>query len=739
MTMGWRTPLGRGFVLASLLACLFGPVLLTTTAAASPDNQRLFSVEVNPDSTSTIELTLEANTANLLAWNCTACSVSTDDAKLQTSSSVGQTMVIITNQTTTIALEVTGQNAETVDMMLLEHLNDGHPTTRPAPGEDDTVTSIQPCMLEAGCTSVTLERSTANVALNAEAAFLIHGLFESDKAEYLTFNVSEGETMEWQWLATSDEVQVELYHQTGTDERLLPGKFVTPTAFNTLNQATRSMWWTVPEDGRVVAKVSSPMTDTVWAAYAMTHQPIGQTSLIGEDLQQGINLLGYGQREVLFQWNDTEALRLQAVHANVSVTIDQLMDGQWVDGQPQTITPDESFAVYPYPNTSVGRLILETASVMALEVQSDSFTDANGLEAPSYRPASLETNNGSWPILNLTSVSQGEFTLAVHDTVDTYRLVVDGWEDSIHFVQFTISGDLENLEVQLWDIDQNSGEVLATDITEQVGGELKIGLQVGRGTHYFQLRFQNASAETPHLWGVDVAPRTYTIQGAYSLVDEGEEPWFPPDEDAVFWGGVARWFLGALFLIPVFYLAYTMQTQRRFAEELATAKQRLAWYTARLDSGETDNKTARSDLAKVLQVVAQLDWQEGLDAWGEQRTEHRTEDVALAVWQTDPRLAKSDGAWPLVVGVHVLQGEWELVALRFDAPEGQAFSVVEVEPRFLRQGEEVFLDEMQSGHKAYLLVELDGPANQVDVELNGRMNGQPVAARIPETVSRIRD
>jgi len=179
-----------------------------------------------------------------------------------------------------------------------------------------------------------------------------------------------------------------------------------------------------------------------------------------------------------------------------------------------------------------------------------------------------------------------------------------------------------------------------------------------------------------------------------------------------------------------------MRQQRRFAQHLATAKQRLAWYTARLDSGETDKKAARTDLSNVLQAVAQLEWQEGLDAWGEQRTEHRTEDVALAVWHADPRLAKTSGSWPLVVGVHVLQGEWELVALRFDAPEGEAFTVGDVEPRFLHQGEEVFLDEMQTGHKAYLLVELNGPAKQVDVELNGRMNGQPVAARLPETVVR---
>ena len=733
--MGWQASRGMGFVLVALLGCLLTPAVLTTQAAV-PEDQRLFTVEVFPDLTSSVELSLEADSVNLLAWRCESCSITVDAVDVQTTASVGQMMAISTNETVTVTVELTGPAAETVNFMLVENVGDEHRTTRPAPGETTVTTALHPCQHDLGCTAVSLERATATVSLASETTFLVSGTLESDKADYLTFEVGQGDTLEWQWMAVTEEVGVEIYHQTDNDEALLPVEFVAPSAFSTLHQAPRSMWWTAPEDGRLIAKVASPTTEVIWTAYAIMHPDINQTSLIGQDLQEGFTILGYHQQEVLFQWNDTHALRMEAFHANLSVTVDQLMDGNWVDGLMRSVAQGETVTVYPYPNTSVGRLTLQTSTVMAMEVHLDAFTDADGLEAPSYRPNSLMADNRSWPVLNLTRASQGEFTLAVHDTVDTYRLVVDGWEDSIHFIQFSMTGNLDNLEMQLWDIDQTTGEVLATDITRPVGGELKLGLQVGRGTHFFQLRFQNASAETPHLWGDDVPSRTYTLVGSYSLIDEGEEPWYPPDDEAVFWGGVARWFLGALFLVPVVYFVYTMRQQRRFAQHLATAKQRLAWYTARLDSGETDKKAVRTDLSNVLQAVAQLEWQEGLDAWGEQRTEHRTEDVALAVWHADPRLAKTSGSWPLVVGVHVLQGEWELVALRFDAPEGEAFTVADVEPRFLHQGEEVFLDEMQAGHKAYLLVELNGPAKQVDVELNGRMNGQPVAARLPETVVR---
>ena len=141
-------------------------------------------------------------------------------------------------------------------------------------------------------------------------------------------------------------------------------------------------------------------------------------------------------------------------------------------------------------------------------------------------------------------------------------------------------------------------------------------------------------------------------------------------------------------------------------------------------------------MSKALRAVSELEWNDGLEAWGPKRLEHRTEDIALAVWSVDPRLATVNEGWPIVVGVHVLNGTWDLAALRFDAPEGQGFEVAHVEPRFLFQGEEVFLDTMGPGHRTYLVVELVGPAQRVDVELNGRMNGQPFAARIPETLRR---
>ena len=102
----------------------------------------------------------------------------------------------------------------------------------------------------------------------------------------------------------------------------------------------------------------------------------------------------------------------------------------------------------------------------------------------------------------------------------------------------------------------------------------------------------------------------------------------------------------------------------------------------------------------------------------------------------DPRLAKSFGDWPILVGLNTEHETWEIAAFRFDAPYGQALTVERVEPRLLHQGEEVFIDSVARGTTVFLTVDLAGDASQVDVELNGHVGGTPRAMRIPTALNR---
>ena len=56
---------------------------------------------------------------------------------------------------------------------------------------------------------------------------------------------------------------------------------------------------------------------------------------------------------------------------------------------------------------------------------------------------------------------------------------------------------------------------------------------------------------------------------------------------------------------------------------------------------------------------------------GEPHLSYRTDNVAIACWNVDSRIAQTPDAWPIVVGVYIIDGNWEIAALKFDSPEGE--------------------------------------------------------------------
>lgn len=714
------------------------------TAATLDEGERINVISLVANQATTLQVAVQSNTSMLVAWHCQSCQVVVEEQGSEVTATEHGTAMwsIANNNADTVSLTLSSTEDETIALSLAKNIQHAMSNVRPSPSANAEGKEVLHCSQASDCMKAAHESPVAMLNASQSMVAIHNGVVESSTDEYLVINASKGDTLEWQWLMANHATDVRMYHQTPSEETFLNGSYTSEEAFSELQHGHTpgtqqdAGFWTAPEDGRFVARVATDAARSLWSAHLVLHHHQPVNSLIGVDLANGSVIMGHHETTSPFDWTDVEQLTIHARGGSAEVSVDQLMSGGWVGGATVQLEKGERWVVYPYPDVSGGRLKVSNTSAFMLDVQTSNFSDFNGLEAPSYTPNDIQTDNSSWPVLNLTSPLSGQLTLAVHDTTDTYRLVVDGWEDSIHFVQITVEGDITDLELQLWDVDQTTGEVFATDITQPIGDELKIGLQVGRGTHYFQIRFQNTSAATPHLWGEDVEPRVYVLSPAYSLIDEGEEPWYPPSEDAVYWGGIARWFMGFLFLLPVVYLAIHVKRSSAYATAVAEKKQRLAWYTQRLDSGESNPKQTRTDMAKALHAIAQLDWLEGLEAWGPQRLEHRTDDVALAVWSVDERLATVEGAWPVVVGVHVMNGTWDLAALRFDSPDGEPYRVVHVEPRFLFQGEEVFLDTMGPGHQTYLIVELQGNAPNVDVELNGRMEGEPFAARVPETLQR---
>ena len=237
-------------------------------------------------------------------------------------------------------------------------------------------------------------------------------------------------------------------------------------------------------------------------------------------------------------------------------------------------------------------------------------------------------------------------------------------------------------------------------------------------------------------WSNGLQSVSYTITTTKVTTEEGEEPWFPPSEEAELWGIVVRWILGFAMILPALFMFYKIKSTRSKGRRLGAVRERLKILTALLDSGSESPKQTRKTLVKSLEAVATLPWQSACESWGTPDRTYSTEGTSLAIWKLDQRLSKEPGNWPLLIGLHTPDETWEVSAFRFDAPHGSSWNVTNVEPRLLHQGEEIFIDTIAKGTMIFLTVELEGDGTQVDIELNGHVGGKPRGMRIPTTLSR---
>ena len=633
------------------------------------------------------------------------------------------------NENGKLRLVIDNPQAENFAISAIVDVTDNHPNTRPGPQTEIQLSSVYHCNELDHCID---KQSPILAGLQPPNQTIqsINGVLESQQKDHFGFAVTQGQTIELNLEHVNSDIEIKSYFQNETNEFEIVNNLTSDSTSNS-KANPNLIYVNINEDGRLIISVSSETVDTIWSVGIIVHNQ-SQTSVI--QLTEGKEILGHATKTIVIEMNDTTAINLQPNIFDVNYTYQSLVNSEWIFSGNGVLINDVDNFIFPLPGSTATMLTI-SANVFHIDLTSTNFDDINsGLEAPSLPPILASTNNSSWPVLDVQGPNRiGEFTHSVGDSSDVYRIEIDAWEDSIHFVKIDIEGDINSFEIELIEKDQNDWSEVESKTKTITLGKLTVALELSRGTHFFRISMLNATTNTA--WGEYSEPTKYTIITTYELVDEGEEPWFPPDENAKKWGNVARWFMGILFLVPALYLAIAQIRKKNYAKEMSSKKQRLQWLKSRLDEGISP-KQNRRELAKSLDAVATLDWDDACQTWGEADIYYRTENVAIACWRLDPRIAEDSESWPIIVGIYIVSGSWEIAALRLDSPEGQAWEIKSVTPRFLHGGYEVFLDTMLEGNKTFLSLELVGSANSVDIELNGRLNGEPFACRAAKTLYR---
>jgi len=722
------------------MALLFGVVMFSPLAFTSAEDSttsptlidgRVVGFQAEPSEQYVREWLMEEGEWFSLVLDCSQC-----EAQITLDGNTSITTSKLSLQATnngSANLSITSAIEEYVSYSLVEVINEQFSHLRPSPSENISLEAVGYFNEVMSCINPAQGHLNGIPSGEYNESEFIRGILVQSTPEYIPVKVAAGDTLELQFMHATNDVSMSVYFQDDTSEVLLNQTIDQPMAL-VANTPGEAKMWHFTDDGRVLIKVESNALDTAWVLKRMLYQQSNSNVFIQdyEDLQ----IVGHSSTSVTIEMNDTQKFTLQPLHTSPTLRIDQLVDGIWISGLVQNMSLNHSTVFYPLPNISAVRFNVEALVHWIDIVVSDISDIDSGEEAPSFRPSSAMSVNTSWPLMPKQSPQlEGELTLSIHDTADVYRIEIEAWDESKHVVKIIVEGsNIESLQLEFWSIDQETWSEVDSRTATLADGKIQLALELSRGTHFFRISLLDSINYTQHSWGEDVPSISYFVSSGYTLIDEGNEPYFPPDENAQKWGVRARFFLGALFLVPVAYIGVLQYRTKKTAENLFKKSEQLAWFKQQMDSGERTPQQSRKSLTKALQAISLLNWEEANKAWGKTDLEYRTENIALAVWKLDRRMAKTAGSIPLMVGVHILEGHWDLAALRFDAPVGQGWEVKHVEPRFLHRGEEVFLDTMAVGNRTFIMAELMGDAGVVDIELNGRMDGEASAARIPTTL-----
>ena len=107
-----------------------------------------------------------------------------------------------------------------------------------------------------------------------------------------------------------------------------------------------------------------------------------------------------------------------------------------------------------------------------------------GIDAPGFKPLTASSNNSSYPLIVMDGhTEEGELTLQMGDYQDILRVETTGWNESVHLVDVIVEGDIYEIQVTIWNMDQETWDILDEATATYSMDRISLSLDVGLGTH----------------------------------------------------------------------------------------------------------------------------------------------------------------------------------------------------------------------------------------------------------------
>jgi len=591
--------------------------------------------------------------------------------------------------------------------------------------------------------------------------------FADSKASWVNASMSDAGTLYWPFEASmGDVIELALLHSSqeislrivnNDSEHSTIAEIITNS--NTSVESAPQRVWLNPEEGRHWLIASSSHNNLSFSARIAHHNidddhdgtdwpESGQMTDVQniDDSIRFAGALGMNDRDIVTLNASGHDLWFVNVFSTtpVEANITAMIDGIWVPFREfQTIKEGDysnySFSFWSKESTALFRFTFSSdeAIIWGVEVHRTIFPDLDSEDAIGSVPWNQTTALEYWSSVEMGEgiVHSGWLCLPIYDGADTFLFKLEGWEGSQFHVRVKLFADDTQVSAEIIEMNWSDRSIVSNSTTNSAGGDVsETTLVVGPGLHLIRIHsIAIADGNADWSWGeVNVSSVEWSFEVESIQTEEGEEPWFEAKGFVTEISEMLLLFFGFLLLVPMIIVLWNRRIYTQRAKMLAGSKERLTILRELLSRGEV--KQARGDLKSSLRAIASLEWEEGIKTWGKPDMRHRTENLDMAVWKLPSAISKSEGV-PLLLGINVFKGTWEIAAVRFEASSGELWSITHCHPKLLSREDEIFLDTLSEGSRIFVHVELSGSGKGLEVSLSGLVGGEPVAAKHSSSIS----
>ncbi len=149
--------------------------------------------------------------------------------------------------------------------------------------------------------------------------------------------------------------------------------------------------------------------------------------------------------------------------------------------------------------------------------------------------------------------------------------------------------------------------------------------------------------------------------------------------------------------------------------------ERLKMLRRRLSESIEDVLISPREIENALGKLGESPWDGILEEWGNPDLRHMTDQIEVCAW-------RPVGVNFLIIGIRTFEKMWELTAINLNSPEGTSVEIRGVEPSYLCEGGDVFLDSLEPHSRKFLRVSIGGTPSSIELEVSGLVDGEPLAA-----------